>query len=115
MSKYSEGSEEFKESSIKSPLSKFEYDLYHEEDDITLPVFRVKHFNLPNKNERWKIFQDNKIILIVDGMKLNKKERSFLHTTDGVIFLINQCRAGIKSFNALKIEIKKKMKSLTKK
>lgn len=103
-------SDDFKEQSSKHNLNKFEYDLYHEEDDIALKVIRVKHINLPNKGERWKIFENNKQVFIVEGAKLTNKEKNFLRSVDGVIFLISQFKSGIKSFNALKNEIKKKLK-----
>ncbi len=91
----------------KHILSKFEYDLYHEEDDISMPVIRVKRTGMPNKGEKWRIMENNKVILIVDGVKLSKKEREFLRTATGVLFLINQHKQGIRSFNSLKAEIKK--------
>lgn len=90
-------------------LSKFEYDLYHEEEDVALPVIRVKHTNLPNKGDRWKIFEDNKVVFIVEGAKLTNKEKEFLRSVDGVNFLISQAKQGIKSFNALRTELKKKI------
>lgn len=102
--------EEVKDSREKYNLSKFDYDLYKEEDDIALPIIRIKHISLPNKGERWKVFSDSKVILIVEGTKLTNKEKDFLHTVDGANFLIGQVKAGIKSFNALKTSIKNKLK-----
>ena len=102
--------EEGKDGNTKYSLSKFEYDLYHEEDDKAEKVIRVKRIAMPNKGEKWKIFEDNKVMFIVEGSKLNNKEKDFLRTIDGVNFLITQYKAGIKSFNALKNEIKKKLK-----
>jgi SMC interacting uncharacterized protein involved in chromosome segregation len=99
--------EEYKEQSSKYNLNKFEYDLYHEEDDVAEKIIRVKRFSFPNKGERWKIFDDTKVIFIVEGAKLTSKQREFLQTVDGMNFLINQFKTGIKSFNALKNEIKK--------
>lgn len=98
--------EEFKDTNIKYVLSKFEYDLYHEEDDVAEKVLRVKRFSMPNKGEKWKFFEDTKVVFILEGTKLTNKEREFLRTVDGVNFLLKQFKAGIKSFNALKIEIK---------
>jgi hypothetical protein len=103
-------SEESKDSNAKYNLSKFEYDLYHEEDDKAEKVIRVKRVSMPNKGEKWKIFEDNKVMFVVEGTKLNNKEKDFLRTVDGVNFLIAQYKAGIKSFNSLKNEIKKKLK-----
>jgi hypothetical protein len=96
---------------LKYPLSKFEYDLFNEEDDVKERVIRVKTSYSARKGDRWKILEDNKIIFIVDGNKLNKKERAFLKTVDGMSWLISQAKAGIRSFNSLKIAVKKKMKT----
>ncbi len=101
------GGEEFKDQNIKYVLSKHEYDLYHEEDDVPAKVIRVKRFTLPNKGERWKIFEDNKVVYTLEGSKLTIKEREFLHTVDGINFLITQYKQGIASFSALKNENKK--------
>jgi hypothetical protein len=103
-------SEDFKDQTSKHHLNKFEYDLYHEEDDIALPIIRVKHIGLPNKGERWKIFQDNKIILTVEGSKLSNKQKEFLRTVDGVNWLLSQAKLGINSFNSLKKELSAKLK-----
>lgn len=101
---------EYKDQGIKYVLSKFEYDLYHEEDNKIEKVIRVKRVSMPNKGEKWKILDDGKTAFVVEGTKLGKKEREFLRTVEGVNFLINQYKKGIRSFNALKNEIKKQLK-----
>ena len=101
---------EFKDQNLKYNLSKFEYDLFHDEDHVAEKIIRVKRFELPNNGERWKIFEDNKVMFTVEGAKLTKKEKAFLRTIDGVNFLIAQYKTGINSFNHLKIELKKKLK-----
>lgn len=106
--------EDFKEQIIKHNFSKFEYDLYKEEDDIAEKVIRVKRFNLPNKGQRWKIFEDNKVVWILEGSKLLKKEQEFLQTVDGFNFILSQAKLGIKSLNSFKIELKNKMDALPK-
>ena len=105
-----QGGEESKDGNLKYSLSKFEYDLYHEEDDKAEKVIRVKRVAMPNKGEKWKIFEDNKVMFVLEGTKLTNKEKDFLRTVDGVNFLITQYKQGIKSFNSLKNEIKKKLK-----
>lgn len=102
--------EEFKDQNSKYNLSKIELDLYHEEYDVAEKVIRVKRVSLPNDGENWKIFEDKKVMFVVEGAKLTKKEREFLQTPEGFNFLIAQYKLGIKSFNALKTEIKKKLK-----
>lgn len=98
---------EFKDQNIKYVLSKFEYDLYNEEDDISNPVIRVKRMSMPNKGEKWKILEDNKAVFTIEGTKLTLKEREFLRTVDGVNFMLSQAKSGIKSVNAFKTELKK--------
>ena len=104
------GGEETKDSSIKYTLSKYEYDLYHEEDDVVNPLIRVKRFSLPNKNEKWKFFEDNKVTFTLEGAKLTNKEREFLRTVDGINFLLNSYKEGINSVNAFKKQLKEKLK-----
>jgi hypothetical protein len=98
--------EELKTDNSKYNLSKFEFDLYDEESNKPHKVVRVKRFSMPNKGEKWKIFEDNKIMFVVEGSKLNNKEKAFLRTVEGVSFLLSQYKNGIKSFNALKNELK---------
>jgi hypothetical protein len=102
--------EEFKDQNLKYNLSKFEYDLYHEEDDVVEKVIRVKRVSMPNKGEKWKIFEDSKLIFTVEGAKLTNKEKEFLRTVDGVNFLISQYKQGLKSINFIKTEMKKRIK-----
>lgn len=103
-------SEEFKDPNLRGNLSKFEGDLYKEEDDKVEKVFRIKRVAVPNKGVKWKFFEDNKVVFTLEGLKLTNKEKDFLHTIEGVNFLLTQFKAGIGSFNFLKKEIKKKVK-----
>lgn len=102
--------EEFRDQNSKYNLSKIEMDLYHEEYDVAEKVISVKRVSLPNNGVKWKISENNKVMFVVEGSKLTKKEREFLQTAEGFNFLITQFKTGIKSFNALKTEIKKKLK-----
>jgi len=106
--KFSYGDQETKEQpGTKHILSKYEYDLYHEEDDVANKVIRVKHILTANKIERWRIMEDAKIVFTIEGAKLSNKERMFLRTVQGVNFLIKQCKSGnLTTFAALKREIK---------
>ena len=101
---------EFKDQNLKYNLSKFEYDLYHDEDDIPEKIISIKRITLPNNGEKWKVFEDNKAMFTIDGAKLTKKEKAFLRTVDGVNFVIQQYKIGINSFNHFKTELKKKLK-----
>ncbi len=108
--KQSGSGEETKDNSIKYVLSKYEYDLYHEEDDVVNPILRVKRFTLPNKTEKWKFFQDNKVIFALEGTKLTNKEKEFLRTVEGINFLLQGYKDGLDSLNAFKKQLKEKLK-----
>lgn len=103
--------EEHKDQNSKFNLSKFDFDLYHEEDDIAEKVYRVKRVSMPNKGEKWKIMIDNKVAFVIEGNKLSKKEREFLVTVDGFSFILAQAKLGIKSLNSFRTELKKIIKS----
>lgn len=100
-------SEEVKENNnVKLNLNKYEYDLYHDDDNIPGKVIQVKRMGNLKKGEKWKILKDNKAILTIDGSKLTSKERSFLYTLEGVSFLINQFKNGEPTIACLKKQIK---------
>jgi len=99
--------EEVKDQNSKYSLSKFDDDLYHEEDDVANKVIRVKRVSMPNNNEKWKITSDNKLIFTIEGTKISKKEREYLQTVDGFNFILSQAKVGIKSLNSFKVELKK--------
>ena len=93
----------------KYPLSKFEYDLYKDEDNIKEKVIRIKAVYSVKKGDRWRVFEDNKLIFTLNGDKLTKKERAFLKTSEGMGWILSKAKIGIKSFNFIKNEIKKKL------
>ena len=94
-------------------LSKFDYDLYHEEDDVSLPVVRVKRVALPNKGEKWKVMHDNKVIFTIESTKISKKEREYLQTIEGFNFILGRAKTGIKSLNSFRTELKKIIETKT--
>jgi len=108
-------SDDFKEQNIKYTLSKHEDDLYNDEDNIAFRVIRVKRIGMPARGEKWRIFEDAKVIFTIDGHKLTKKEKEFLRTIDGINFLMSEFKTGPKSFNAIKKAIKIKLKPKQKK
>lgn len=99
--------EEFKDQNQKYNLSKFEFDLYHEEDDVAERVIRVKRVAMPNKGDKWKVMNDNKVIFTIESTKVSKKEREYLQSVEGFNFMLAQAKIGIKSLNAFRTELKK--------
>lgn len=101
-------SDDFKEQNIKYTLSKREDDLYREENNIAGKVLRVKWIKLPRNGNRWKIVDEhNKVLWIIEGSKLGKKEQTYLRTAEGFNFLIQQFKSGVKSMQGLKLTLKK--------
>jgi hypothetical protein len=107
--------EEFKDQNMKYSLSKFEHDLYHEEDDKAEKVTRVKRVSMPNKGEKWKVMTDNKLVFTIESTKISKKEREFLQTVDGFNFILAKAKIGIKSLNSFRIELKEFIEEQAKK
>lgn len=101
---------ESKNYQTKSILNKYEYDLFDEDKDVVEKVVRVKRTQLPNKGERWRIIENNKVAFTIEGTKVSKKEKEFLRTLDGFNFLITQFKAGTKTISRLKFELKRLLK-----
>lgn len=97
---------ETKEQNNKLILSNYDYDLYHDEDNVANKVIRIKKFGNPSKGEKWKIFEDTKIVLTLDGIKFTNKEKSYFYTIEGINFLINQYKSGIKTVSGIKKNLK---------
>jgi len=86
--------------------NKFEFSLFKEEDNIVHKVLRVKRIS-NSKEEKWKIFEDNKVLWVLDGEKLSLKEKNFLRTVDGMNLLLSQYKKNETTISAIKKEIKK--------
>ena len=94
---------------MKYPLSKIENDFYHDEDNVKYKVIRIKATYSVKKGDKWRIMEDGKVVFVVEGVKMNKKERTFLKTVDGACWLMSQAKIGIPTFAVLKAAIKKKL------
>ncbi len=93
--------------------SKFAFDLFKEEDAIIAPIIRIKHVRSANKTEKWKVFENSKNVFTLDGTKISKKEREFLHSVEGVQFLLAKSKLGSLTVNGLKKEMKEKLTQLS--
>jgi hypothetical protein len=102
--------EDIKDTTPKYNLSKFEYDLYHDEDNIVMPLIRLKYFYTLNKGERWKLLKNDKIIFIITGARITVKCKNFLKTVEGVNFVIENYKQGIISSNKMKEALKNYLK-----
>jgi len=104
--------DEVKKNNNRFTLSKFESDLFDEEKEkIIEPITRVKRFALPNDGENWKIYHNNDVVFIIEGLKLTKKERSFLRSERGVFMLLSEFKKEVKALSFIKKKIKELLSS----
>lgn len=101
---------EQKEYQGKNFLNKHESDLFDEKANVATDVIRVSRVRMPNKGEKWKILSNNKVVYELVGTKFSKNEREFFRTANGISFILAQAKAGIKSINKFKTDLKKEMK-----
>ena len=103
--------EDIKEPIQKYNLSKYEYDLYHEENDIKHRVVQVKRYeSSATKNEKWRIFENDKIVCTIDGGACSPQEIDFLRSVDGFNWLIQQFKLGANSTALIRRQLKSKVK-----
>lgn len=82
----------FEEKEFKNnPVASKFFTLFDEDTAaIVAAVIRVKHIKMPS--EKWKIFNNNKLISTIEGSKLLKRERDFLNTIVGFQLLIEKSK-----------------------
>lgn len=91
-----------------------DHELYHDEDHIKFPIIRVKYVALPNNGCKWKVMSDDDVMCVIDGSKINKADRKFLQSVEGVNWLLGKAKVGISSWQWLKKELKKAVATLDK-
>ncbi len=74
-----------------------DHELFKEEDDIKQKVLNVKRIKLPRNGEDWEILENEKVLLTLKGTRFSKPQREFLRTVNGMKFLIDGYKSGIKS------------------
>lgn len=86
-------------------------DLFVEENNKVENIIRIKKIGNESKGEKWKVFNNNKLIFTIDGDKLLKKERYFLYTAEGCSYLLSEFKKNTPSIFSLKKGIKKILES----
>lgn len=98
-----------KDQSVKINSNKFEYDLFDEEQNIIEKFIRVRRYTLPNNGEKWKIFLNNKILIVLEGIKFSEEEKKFLRSVEGVNFLIRNYKNSSPNIDEISLQINKKV------
>lgn len=97
---------EMKEQSVNFALSKADDELYDESKHTIEPIIRIKRTGKADKNEKWKIFKNDEMVMVIDGTKITNKERKYLRSVDGVKFLLLESKTTT-TFKALRAKLRK--------
>lgn len=95
---------------ISYHLTKIDNELFIEENYKVHPIIQVKRIKLPKDGENWSILVNGKKALLLHGVEMTKKEREFLHTSDGIIWLMNEFKGGNITWGLLKPKLKLQFK-----
>jgi len=100
---------EYSEGESSEPLSqtlRVDTELFKDEDYVAHNVVGVRLIDLPNGCNDWEITDKNHLVLTLKGIRFTNKEKEFLQSTDGILFIINGYKKGWKSISQFKREIK---------
>lgn len=85
-------------------------ELYDDESYIVHPLLTVRRVALPQQGEDWEVLEDDKVVLVIKGVKLTKKQKAFLRTAEGLMTLINEYKIGNRSMYKIQKQLNSKIK-----
>jgi len=110
-SKYLDQSDEFLiDDGKQKAISKQDGELFDEKSYIPHDIINVRRNNLPRNGIEWEILINKKSVLTLKGIRFSKKERKFLETPDGLLYIMQGYRSGMKNTSAFKKNLGKKCK-----
>lgn len=92
-----------KESVPKYVSSKFEYDLYNDEDNKVGQLIRIKRDT--KKEEKWCFYENKRTLFMINVSELTEANAKYLRTIDGVLYFIKFCKTNIKDKKILKEKV----------
>ena len=92
----------------KGFFTKHDSEFFNDEDYVPGKSIRVRRIS-NNSKEDWKIFMDEVEVLVLKGIRFTAKERGYLRTTNGVMFVINGIKDGWKSVSEFKRQLQGKI------
>lgn len=78
--------------------SKYEFDLYHKEDDVAFPVYRVRF--IKGSKAHWNLMKNNKIIDSVSASDFSESEIKILHSSEGFLKILEIAKTDCESGSA---------------
>jgi hypothetical protein len=92
----------------KGSSLRHDHELFDDDDDIITKLINVKMVTFGNgKNEDWEILVNGKLALVLKGVRFTVRERKFLKTPQGMLFIIKGYKSGWKSVSEFKRQIQK--------
>ena len=101
--------EEYSDGEASVTLSqtlRIDTELFKDEDNVIEKVIGVRRAALPQNGENWEVLEDDCVVLVLHGIRFTNKERDFLRTIDGILFIMNGWKHGWKAISKYKSAIK---------
>lgn len=92
----------------KGSFIKHDSEFFNDDDYVPGKSVRVKRI-CSGSNEDWKIFVNSDEFMIIKGTRFTSKERDFLRTANGLMFIIEGIKLGWKSVSEFKRNIQSKI------
>ena len=90
-------------------LTKAENEFFKEEMYKPNSLIRIKRKFSKKNGEEWQILQDGQLALTLKASRFTLAEREFLHSVEGMQFLILSFKSGLGSAAKIKEALKKKL------
>jgi len=84
-------------------------DLFDDDSYVPNKLIRARAVPLPGNSVDWEIIENNNIVMTLKGVRFSKKEREYLKTYDGMMFIIEGYKKGWKSIAEFKRQLKKQL------
>jgi len=93
------------EADLNRHFSRYEDPLWDEYEERKAIFFRIKR-RIVDDNCFYDIIKNSKKVYTLDCSKVNKKHLNFIKSTDGMVFVLNSFKKGVKSLNGIKKALK---------
>ena len=92
-------------------LSKMENEFFDEEKQKNkADVLRVKFVSSKKHGDSWNVYSNSALLTEIKSYRLNKKEKSFLESPEGISFILKCAKDGLRSVVEFKEKIAAQIK-----
>ena len=94
-------------------LSKAENEFFDEEKQKNKSdVLRVKFVSSKKHGDSWNVYSNNDLLAEIKAYRLNKKEKKFVESPEGISFILKCAKDGLRSVVEFKEKIADKLKEI---